>query len=385
MMYLANEQVLPLTVIQACRPRGGDMRSEKTLPAELFLSQLQRERRRAERTKGPLSLAVFRYDGGNLDDEFANADRLLQHLHRIKRDIDVLGYIDDGMIGVILLDTNAEGAQGFLQRLSAQPNDLRFPGITFTFPDGIFDRLLSGGDGLSPTQSIFFGYGNVRRGAIAKRLIDIVIASTVLVLCAPLMLATAIAVAATSPGPVIFRQTRLGRDGAPFVLYKFRSMYQDADESIHRDHVANLIGAPGGTDEANGKKTWQKIDNDPRITPVGRILRNLKVDELPQIFNVLKGDLSLVGPRPPIPYEVALYQAWHLRRILAVKPGITGLWQIESEDSVSFDSMVRMDLQYVANASILIDLKIFYRTVAVIVRRAIAVLVSPAARQNASC
>ena len=383
-MYSTNAQVVPLALIQARRPRGGDMRSEETLPAELFLSQLQRERRRSERTKGPLSLAVFRYDDGNLD-ELANADRLLQYLHRIKRDIDVIGYIDDGMIGVILLDTNAGGAQGFLQRLGAQLNDLQFLGTAFTFPDGIFDRLLSGGDRLSPTQRIFFDYGNVR-GTIVKRLIDIVIASTVLVLCAPLMLATAIAVAATSPGPVIFRQTRLGRDGTPLVLYKFRSMYQDADESIHRDHVANLIGdAPGGTDEANGKKTWKKIDNDPRITPVGRIVRNLKVDELPQLFNVLKGDLSLVGPRPPIPYEVALYQAWHLRRILAVKPGITGLWQIESGDSVSFERMVRMDLQYVANASILIDLKIFYQTVAVVVRRAIAVIVSPAARRNASC
>lgn len=383
-MYRTNAHVVSLALIQARCPRGGDMRSEETLPAELFLSQFQRERRRSERTKDPFSLAVFRYDGGNLD-ELANADRLLQHLHRIKRDIDIIGYIDNGMIGVILLDTNAEGAQGFLQRLSAQLNGLRFLGTTFTFPDGIFDRLLSSGDGLSPTQSIFFANGNVRRGAIAKRLIDIVIPSMVLVLCAPLMLATAIAVAATSPGPVIFRQTRLGREGTPFVLYKFRSMYQDADERIHRDHVANLIGAPDGTDEANGKKTWQKIDNDPRITPVGSIVRHLKVDELPQLFNVLKSDLSLVGPRPPIPYEVALYQAWHLDRILAIKPGITGLWQIESGDSVSFDSMVRMDLQYVANASILLDLKILYRTVALVVRRAIAVIVSPAARRNASC
>lgn len=384
-MFRTNAQTVPFAQVQARRPYGGDMRLEDTLSAELFLSQLQRERRRSERTKDPLSLAVFRYDSGNIN-ELAAADRLAQHLHRIKRDIDVVGYIDVGTIGVILLDTNAEGAQRFLLRLSTRLNGLRFLGTTFTFPDNIFDRLLSGVDACSPAQSIFFDRTNGCLQAIAKRLIDIVIASTVLVLCAPLMLATAIAVAMTSPGPAIFRQTRLGKDGTPLVMNKFRSMYQDADERIHRDHVAKLIGdAPDGEDEANDKKTWQKLDNDPRITPIGRIIRNLKIDELPQLFNVLKGDLSLVGPRPPIPYEVAFYQAWHLGRILAVKPGITGFWQIESGGNVTFDDMVRMDLQYVANASILLDLKILYRTAAVVVRRAIAFIVSPGAFRNGSC
>ena len=276
------------------------------------MSQLQRERRRSERTKAYLSLAVFRYDGGNIN-ELANADRLLKHLHRIKRDIDFVGYIDVGAIGVMLLDTNAEGAQRFLQRLSAPLNGLHFLGTTFTFPDGIFDDLLSGGHALWPAKSIFFDHRNGRLQAIAKRLIDIVVASTMLVLFAPLMLATTIAVAMTSPGPAIFRQTRLGRNGTPFVMHKFRSMYQNADDRVHRDHVANLIShSLDGEDEANGKKTWEKLENDPRITPIGKVIRNLKIDELPQLFNVLKGDLSLVGPRPPIPYEVAYYQAWHL-------------------------------------------------------------------------
>lgn len=206
--------------------------------------------------------------------------------------------------------------------------------------------------------------------AAVKRALDIVVAAIALVVLAPVMLVCAAAIAVTSPGPIIFRQERLGKGGAPFVINKFRSMHHHADDGVHREHVARLIAAgDDGTCGTGGVGSWTTLQNDPRVTPIGRIMRRTKLDELPQLFNVLKGDLSLVGPRPPLDYEVRQYQPWHLRRVLHTRPGITGIWQVEGDDTTTFDDMVRMDLRYVDGWSLLLDLKILAKTAAVVVRR----------------
>ena len=173
--------------------------------------------------------------------------------------------------------------------------------------------------------------------------------------------------AGSSPGPIIFRQKRLGKGGRPFVFLKFRSMRTDCDDKAHREYVANLI--EGNLDKINqgdADNPLYKMAVDPRITKVGRFIRKTSLDELPQLFNVLKGDMSLVGPRPPLPYEAEKYQPWHLRRILEVQPGITGLWQIEGRSTTSFDDMVRLDLRYAQMSSFWFDLRIILRTVLVL-------------------
>jgi lipopolysaccharide/colanic/teichoic acid biosynthesis glycosyltransferase len=174
-------------------------------------------------------------------------------------------------------------------------------------------------------------------------------------------------VALGSRGPVIFKQKRVGRDGVPFTFYKFRSMVPNGNDGIHREFVAALIQkAAVGAPAANDDSALYKIKADPRVTPVGRFIRRTSLDELPQLFNVLKGDMSLVGPRPPLPYESVQYQPWHLRRILSVKPGITGVWQVEGRSRVSFNDMVRMDLRYIRECSLATDLSLLVRTVRVV-------------------
>jgi exopolysaccharide biosynthesis polyprenyl glycosylphosphotransferase len=197
-----------------------------------------------------------------------------------------------------------------------------------------------------------------------KRVMDILGSLVGLILFSPIMLATAIAIKMTSPGPIIFKQTRFGKKGGRFQFYKFRSMVWNTDDQIHREYVTNLI--KGDLEKINqGEKGTPlfKMVSDPRITRVGKIIRKTSIDELPQFFNVLKGEMSLVGPRPPLSYEVQKYEPWHLRRILEVKPGVTGFWQVSGRSTTSFDEMVRLDLRYVQNWSTWVDLKIIVKTV----------------------
>ena len=186
----------------------------------------------------------------------------------------------------------------------------------------------------------------------------------------PLMLVVAAVIVRTSPGPAIFKQARLGKGGRPFVFYKFRSMLENTDDRVHRDYVIGLIRASEerATDEST-PRTWSKLKSDSRVTPVGRFIRKTSIDELPQLWNVLKGDLSLIGPRPALPYEAEKYQSWHLRRILEVKPGISGLWQVAAGYDATFEDMVRLDLRYMRDWSLMLDLEILVKTVKVVLRR----------------
>jgi lipopolysaccharide/colanic/teichoic acid biosynthesis glycosyltransferase len=197
----------------------------------------------------------------------------------------------------------------------------------------------------------------------SKRIIDILCSLSGILLFSPLMIAIAIAIKLTSKGPILFKQRRLGYLGKEFNFLKFRSMKVDSDDSVHREYVEKLI--QGDTDKINhgdAKNPVFKIQNDSRITQIGRIIRNTSLDELPQFFNVLRGEMSMVGPRPPIYYEVENYKRWHLERILEAKPGITGPWQLYGRSRTTFDEMVRLDLQYVYHRNPILDIKIIFKT-----------------------
>jgi len=173
----------------------------------------------------------------------------------------------------------------------------------------------------------------------------------------------ALAIKASSKGPVFFRQQRVGRYGKRFTFLKFRSMHINNDPSVHREYVTKLIAGQAERKPSNGNvEGVYKLTNDERVTRAGALLRRTSFDELPQFLNVLKGDMSLVGPRPAIPYEVVAYQTWHRRRVLEVKPGITGLWQVNGRSRLKFDEMVRLDLRYAKSWSPWLDIKILMRT-----------------------
>jgi lipopolysaccharide/colanic/teichoic acid biosynthesis glycosyltransferase len=335
-----------------------------------FLRILQHEKRRTERSKVPLSIALFHFHDsrGVASDDVVERLRLV---HDNKRETDILGYLGDDLVAVLLPDTNAQGTQRFLEKIAHRANDLAFTSTTATYPDRVFDSLAEERRDLADLDPLFLDGPSQRKGAdLIKRGIDILGAATAILLLSPLMLMTTVSIAMTSPGPIIFRQVRLGRRSVPFVFYKFRSMHCNADSGIHRDHVTSIIKAGrDSTGQVGTKNSWSKLESDPRITSVGRVIRKTSIDELPQLFSVLKGDMSLVGPRPPLPYEAEVYEPWHLRRVLEVKPGITGLWQVGGRGKVSFDDMVRMDLRYIREWSLALDLKILIKTVLVVLRR----------------
>jgi len=198
---------------------------------------------------------------------------------------------------------------------------------------------------------------------IVKRSMDIVGSIAALMLCSPLFVFIALAIKLSSKGPILFKQERVGRYGLPFTFLKFRSMECVNDPRIHREYVRKFIAGkadPAGV--GDNQNVVYKIQDDPRVTRVGKFLRKTSLDELPQFINVLKGEMSLVGPRPPIPYELEAYQIWHRRRVLEAKPGITGLWQVNGRSRLKFDDMVRLDLQYAKTWSLWLDIKILLQT-----------------------
>jgi lipopolysaccharide/colanic/teichoic acid biosynthesis glycosyltransferase len=191
---------------------------------------------------------------------------------------------------------------------------------------------------------------------------DVIGSLGALVLFSPILLLLAVIVKLTSRGPIFFRQERIGQYGKRFTFLKFRSMYFGNDSTIHQQYIQDLISGSASRENGDVGRTVYKLMKDPRVTPFGRFLRKSSLDELPQLFNVLLGQMSLVGPRPPIPYEFACYDVWHKPRLLAVKPGITGLWQVEGRSRVPFDTMVRLDLQYARSWSLWLDIKILLQT-----------------------
>ncbi|MCA1566479.1 MAG: sugar transferase [Acidobacteria bacterium] len=202
---------------------------------------------------------------------------------------------------------------------------------------------------------------------VVKRGTDILVASCALLLLSPLWLVIAALIKLDSPGGVFYKQERVGMDGRIFLFLKFRTMQSGSDDAAHRDYQRKYIAGQAETNLGDEARPVYKLRTDPRVTRVGRVLRRLSLDELPQLLNVLRGDMSVVGPRPPIPYEVEAYELWHRKR-LDMKPGLTGLWQVSGRNRLSFEEMVRLDLFYIENWSLLLDLKIILRTLPVMLR-----------------
>jgi lipopolysaccharide/colanic/teichoic acid biosynthesis glycosyltransferase len=343
---------------------------DDVLPKHEFLKQLEREKRRTDRSKASLSMVLFRFDsrkGDPLDD----VDTLLRVLCKVKRETDIVGYLSDELIAVLLPETDKQGTLVLTQKVVAHSGDARFSAAAATYPDRVFDDLKAEHQATPEPNPFFLGSSaNASEGSYPfKRTLDIIGAIAGLVVLAPLMLVIAMAIGATSPGPVILKQIRLGKRGVPFNLYKFRSMHCNSEDHVHREYVARLIaGDHESINQGEATKPLYKMKNDPRVTRVGRVIRKTSMDELPQLLNILKGEMSLVGPRPPLPYEAEKYQSWHLRRVLEAKPGLTGLWQVNGRSKTSFDDMVRMDLRYTRTSSLALDLKILIKTVKIVVR-----------------
>ena len=205
-----------------------------------------------------------------------------------------------------------------------------------------------------------------RASDLGKRLFDVVLGSACLLMLFPLLATVAVLVRLTTPGPVIFRQTRLGRDRRPFTFYKFRTMYDGCGDEVHKRYVRRLITQDHPP--AGGPRGLYKLEGDARITPLGRVLRQLSIDELPQLINVLLGDMSLVGPRPLPGRDYDRFdQDWQRRRF-SVRPGITCLWQVKGRSSIGFDEWMKLDLNYIDQWSIWLDLEILIKTVPAVLR-----------------
>jgi lipopolysaccharide/colanic/teichoic acid biosynthesis glycosyltransferase len=346
-------------------PRAvNDVPAKGRLARSSFLLMIQREKRRADRSHSALSLARI-----EIESPLPEArDALLEKVCTMVRETDYTAAIDDGGVAVLLPDTGEAGLRSFLDKvaLSGHPSVLSVVGATY--PDASFDRLIAERMGtahsrhpvdvIEPPVAAVPGYR-------LKRALDLVGSVIALVLLLPLMVLVALVIELTSPGPAIFRQQRLGRGGVPFTFYKFRSITIDTDDRIHRDYVKSWIH--GENAKVNQQDApFYKIKSDPRVTWVGKFIRKTSIDELPQLYNVLRGEMSLVGPRPPMAYEAENYQSWHLRRVLEIKPGMTGLWQVEGRSRVTFDDMVRMDLRYINGCSLALDLRILAKTTLVV-------------------
>ncbi len=338
-----------------------------------FRRMVALERKRTERSRNPVLLMLL--DAGNCLSSDKNGrvlSNIMGALSLSTRDTDVTGwYKENSVVGVMFTEISMDDHGAILgtmmTRLSQTlRNNLsleKFSQISISlhvFPEDWDHETSPSNPALYPDLA---HREKARRSALAvKRLMDIVGSVVALILFSPVFLLVALLVKLGSKGPIFFKQERLGQFGKPFTFLKFRSMYANNDPKIHQDFMKRVIsGDNDGEAEGEDKKVY-KMTNDPRITGVGRILRKTSLDELPQFFNVLTGHMSLVGPRPPLAYECQEYDIWHRRRVLEVKPGITGLWQVKGRSRVRFDDMVRLDLQYVRSWSLWLDVQILLKT-----------------------
>jgi lipopolysaccharide/colanic/teichoic acid biosynthesis glycosyltransferase len=345
------------------------------LDEKTFRRVIAIERKRTERSKSPFVLMLLEVTNHqNSEKSRKSLECILAALVASCRDTDLVGwYKHQAVVGVMftgLVVNDKNSVLGaILNRVSNTLRDeLTFEqfsqvSITFHF---FPDDWENDGPGRPSNSALYpdllVNDSNRQALLLIKRSIDIIGSAAIAMICAPLFLAIAIAVRLSSKGPILFRQERIGQYGKSFTFLKFRSMYVGNDHSEHREFVTKLICEDSGVTKTSQNDGVYKLTNDKRVTRVGKFLRRTSLDELPQLINVLKGDMSLVGPRPPIPYELAAYQTWHRRRVLEVKPGITGLWQVTGRSRVKFDEMVRLDLRYATSWTPWLDLKILIRT-----------------------
>ena len=348
--------------------------TETALQENVFHSMLTLERRRAERSGKPFVLMLL---DANL--EYGSAAVILEEAAEVimatKRETDLAGwYKKSDILGVIFTEVSIEGERPLTEILrtkfeTALAKDLgrekaaKIAISLHVFPE-IWDRNDSGWVADAKLYpDLNRGNSRKRMPLVIKRVMDVAGSAALLLALSPLLAAIAAIIKLTSKGPVIFEQERLGRFGARFKCLKFRTMFTNNDPKIHQEFIQQFISGKEECGKENeSQQAVYKIINDPRVTPIGAFLRKTSLDELPQFWNVLRGEMSLVGPRPPVPYEFEIYDIWHRRRVLDIKPGVTGLWQVSGRSRTRFDDMVRLDLRYCQTWSLWLALKILIST-----------------------
>ena len=346
------------------------------LNGESFQRMLALERKRSERSRKPFLLMLV--DLGERLPSSSNGkamDSIVSALSSATRATDVIGwYKDDTVIGILFTEIVIEDRSTIMgtmmTRISSMlgralsPEQLNQVSISLhLFPEEWdFDiRHRPSNPTLYPDVSRL---ENRRKHSFAvKRLMDIVGSGLALIFFAPVLFVIGLVIKMSSKGPVLFRQERIGQHGEPFTFLKFRTMHVNNDPGLHQEYVRKLIAGQAEPAPSNGSGHGvYKIKSDPRVTRFGALLRRTSLDELPQLINVLRGEMSLVGPRPPIKYEVEAYDTWHRGRLMEAKPGITGLWQVNGRSRVKFDEMVRLDIRYARSWSLWLDIQILLHT-----------------------
>ncbi len=346
------------------------------LKMEEFRRMIALERKRSERSRKPFMLLLLDV-GEQLAAEKSGKTlkTILSALAKSSRETDITGwYASERVIGVLFTEIGTEDSVSIPSTIIArvtgtlrlQLTSTQFGQLNLSFH--VFPEDWDHEGEQRPSNPTLYPDLSQREDDrrvfhVMKRMMDILGSVLALVLFSPLLICGAIAVKVTSKGPIFFRQRRIGQYGKSFVFLKFRSMYVNNDAAVHKAYVQQLIAGKADKQPSNGSgEGVYKLTRDPRITRVGAFLRKTSMDELPQFINVLRGEMSLVGPRPPVPYEVEAYDIWHRRRLLEAKPGITGLWQVSGRSKVKFDDMVRLDLHYARHWSPWTDMKILWRT-----------------------
>ena len=340
--------------------------------ADVFKEVVIRERKRADRANRPFVLLLISARSREESRSLSEWRAAIEAVTAAKRDTDLLGWFEQhSAVGVVLTEIEtfdppvAREIAGRVRRELAKQLGAE-TASDFSIQLHVHPDPESADEGgLLPVEPIL---QKLRPPAeqlpirdASKRVLDVMGSLTLLTLLSPLLLLIASLVRLTSRGPVFFKQVRVGQDAKTFTILKFRTMRVNVDHALHQAFVTSFIKS-GNSAQKSGRTSLFKIANDPRITPIGRMLRKTSLDELPQFWNVLRGEMSLVGPRPPIPYEVEQYASWHRRRVLEAKPGITGLWQVNGRSRTTFDEMVRLDLRYARTYSLWTDLKILVAT-----------------------
>jgi lipopolysaccharide/colanic/teichoic acid biosynthesis glycosyltransferase len=345
------------------------------LPEDEFRRVLCAERKRSERSRKNLVLMLI--DHGHECGEKVNACPLLTQvagaLRSAIRETDVAGWFDGNCaLGVIFTEFGDSHVSVAAKAIEAKITNSLQQGLTtqllskihisfYPFPDSWSKNGRAINSVLYP--DLVEVQEKRKLSLLTKRCMDIIGSFCALVVLSPIFFMLAVLIKLTSRGPVAFRQERVGQYGSRFILLKFRSMHLSTDETIHKEYVRKFIA--GNTEAASStekNKKPYKITNDPRVTWIGKLMRRTSLDELPQFWNVLRGEMSLVGPRPPIPYELEAYDLWHRRRLLEAKPGITGPWQVYGRSKTTFDEMVRLDLEYSRSWSPMLDVKLLLQT-----------------------
>lgn len=359
---------------------SSNRRRHEVLAEDMFRRILCWERKRAERSgRGLLLMLVYVKAILQANQGERALSEIVSAISNSTRETDLGGWYREGAILGVIFTEISEGNRKALEiskpakligslRSKLSPDRLDQMHISFHFFPENGNELGLGQKADTELYPDLFERDEERKFSRSlKRSMDVAGSLAALILFSPLFLIICLAIKLTSKGPILFKQERVGRYGSRFTFLKFRSMECGSDARIHREYVKQYIA--GEADAARAGHTQNavyKIQKDPRITRVGKFLRRSSLDELPQFINVLRGDMSLVGPRPPIPYELEGYQTWHRRRVLESKPGVTGLWQVNGRSRVKFDDMVRMDLQYAKTWSLWLDVKILLQTPAAV-------------------